>query len=547
MGTGSRYPRQAVNPRRAPRNARRRKASHIGAITVAAALGASATTQVEAVDRIWTAGGQGNFSDSTKYSNGAPALTGDSVFSDGTGSIINYQASDSYTLTTLRLNNDSGATVFNQLGGTLSLTNLTFGGGGASRNPTYNLTGGTLDIATAFTWGNGSNARFNYSNSTVNYNGTGLSIGIANGANGAIVGTSGTFNANSVTGLRLGTTTNGVGSITLSGTADFNGNAMTTIYLGNNNGRGNLTLSDSASFDAANAVISVGQFGTGSGTLTMSGTSTLTASRIAIGGDNAASAVTGVVNLNGGTITTGQIKKGSSTVAASSTANVINANGGKVVVTANAGNGNFFDAAFVNLASGGLTLDTNGNATGISNAMSGVGGLTKLGSGTLTLSGPNTYTGSTKVAAGAVALGASDVLADASTLLLEGGTLVTGGASELVGLLDLASSTASILQFGDADATAHALTFSGIGAGAGTLTVTNWTNAVDQLLFTSLADAESIAARTSFQDPNGSSGVVGAMVVTNGSNFEVVAVPEPASLALLALGGLCVFGRRSRD
>ena len=51
---------------------------------------------------------------------------------------------------------------------------------------------------------------------------------------------------------------------------------------------------------------------------------------------------------------------------------------------------------------GGATFDTNGNSVTLASALLGTGGLTKIGPGTLTLSGASTYTGPTMVDAGAL-------------------------------------------------------------------------------------------------------------------------------------------------
>ena len=70
-----------------------------------------------------------------------------------------------------------------------------------------------------------------------------------------------------------------------------------------------------------------------------------------------------------------------------------------------------------------------------SGVISGAGGLTQFGAGTLTLSGANTYTGDTRVDAGTLRLGASDVIADASRLIVSSGaTLDLQGFSETVEL-----------------------------------------------------------------------------------------------------------------
>jgi autotransporter-associated beta strand protein len=353
-----------------------------------------------AASNSWVVGGNGNYNDPTKWTGGVnvPNGAGDVATSDGAGSIIALNTGDTVVLSALNLNLASGATTFNQSGGILTLGALGFGGGGASRNPTYNLSGGTLDM-TNFTWGNGSAATFNVSAGTATLGGTTLSIGVANGSRGTIAMTGGIFNANNVTQLNLGNTNGG-------------------------NGRGTIALSGDAQFNANAATVVVGQFGSATnggannslGTLTISGTATLNAANVVIGGNNAGSWVNGVVNLNGGTIATGSIRRGSTLLASSSTQIVINANGGTIKATTHANNSNFLQGAFVNLDTGGLKFNTNGNAVGISNAMSGTGGFTKQGAGTLTLSGVNTYTGATTVEAGELHLAAGAEIAGATTV-----------------------------------------------------------------------------------------------------------------------------------
>lgn len=430
------------------------RASRRSLLVTAAALVVAGTSF--GASNSWVAGGNGNFSDPLLWTGGVnvPSAAADNASSDGASSVINYLSTDNYTLAALQLNVTSGATVFNQSGGSLTLTTLAFGGGGGSRNPTYNLSGGTLGMGT-FTWGNGSNARFNVTGGTANYSGANLTIGVAGGANGAITVSSGTFNHTGTGQIQLGTANNGVGgilmtggtfntnstafrigaqasgtgNITLSGTSIFNANGAGAgnIYLGNNGGSATLSVSDTAQFNASQYVLSVGQFGNtagNKGTLNMAGSATLSANRIVLGGDNAASAVIGIANLNGGTISTGSITKGSSTVAASLTANVINANGGTVKAIAHANNANFFQGAYINLQAGGLKFHTDGNSVGISNAMSGDGGLTKQGSGKLTLSGVNTYTGATAVDEGELHLAAGAEIA--GTLAIEAAATLSG-------------------------------------------------------------------------------------------------------------------------
>ena len=75
------------------------------------------------------------------------------------------------------------------------------------------------------------------------------------------------------------------------------------------------------------------------------------------------------------------------------------------------------------LNAGGGVIDTNGFTTSLSTVVSGAGGLTKVGSGTLTLGNANTYTGVTLVNGGVLALG--------NNAALGGSTLDTSGTGAL--------------------------------------------------------------------------------------------------------------------
>ncbi len=118
-----------------------------------------------------------------------------------------------------------------------------------------------------------------------------------------------------------------------------------------------------------------------------------------------------------------------------------------------------------------LIVGNNGASTVYSGTLSGNGSLTKLGAGTLILSGTNTYTGDTRVVSGTLQLGGPNRIADTSNLVLAGGKFATGGLNETLNTLMVAANSSidlggspSVLHFADS----HTLGWSG------TLTVLNW-------------------------------------------------------------------------
>ena len=79
----------------------------------------------------------------------------------------------------------------------------------------------------------------------------------------------------------------------------------------------------------------------------------------------------------------------------------------------------------VNNAGYALTVNTSGSST-ISGPISGAGSLTKTGTGTLTLSGSNSYSGATTISNGAINVSAANALPPTSSVTIGSGTLGIG-------------------------------------------------------------------------------------------------------------------------
>jgi T5SS/PEP-CTERM-associated repeat protein/autotransporter-associated beta strand protein len=251
----------------------------------------------------------------------------------------------------------------------------------------------------------------------------------------------------------LGVLSGGIGIATVSG----NGSQWTTTDSlavgGNGNGTLNVqsggkvnsrvgyigigvaTVSGNGSQWSSGQVLFIGASGnvndfgeSGNGTLTVDAGGRVTADLVIMA--NRVS-MTGTVNLNGtsgsrGVLETGYVSKGSGV-------GHINFSGG--ILRATTDQANFlpgFSAGDVQIQSGGAFIDTQSFNVGIATAMQGSGGLTKQGTGTLTLTGASTYTGATTVEAGTVALGVGGSIANSSRINVQtGATLLSIAALNL--------------------------------------------------------------------------------------------------------------------
>jgi fibronectin-binding autotransporter adhesin len=322
----------------------------------------------------------------------------------------------------------------------------------------------------------------------------------------------------------------GTGTLTVASGASLT-ITTTNLAIGRNLGKGTVNI-DGGSITLSGATGSInlgptnGTSSGGTGVLNLN-SGTITASRI-----NVAQG-TGTLNLNGGIAIVGSISKGTGNATA-------NFNGTTIVAAASSGD---FFAGYsgdrLNIQAGGQRFDTGGNSVIITQGMTGVGGLTKLGDGILTLNGANSYAGATTVEAGVLQLGTNDAIADVSNLTLSGGTFALDGFGDTVGTLKL--TTSSTLDFG-AFAGANSLVFgdsSGI-AWSGSLSLANFEVSSDTLSFSSPLGLTSAQLRAislpGFEATRlDASGVV-----------QFTVVPEPAMMLLLA-GGCALLALRRRS
>ena len=211
-------------------------------------------------------------------------------------------------------------------------------------------------------------------------------------------------------------------------------NAVTVAggAIGNTAGAGTLTgattlaSSSYVDSDGGTGLLVAGAMGGGGGITAKAGTVTLSGTN-AYGGATAVSV--GELKLQNGAA----VPDGSAlTLANGSTLTLLNSE------TVGSLSGSGATTAQVNLGANTLTAGGNGGSTAFDGTINGNNGqLTKIGGGTLTLSGANTYTGATAVLGGTLALAASHVMANDSAVTVNAGTLDIGAHNDTVASVSL--------------------------------------------------------------------------------------------------------------
>ena len=146
--------------------------------------------------------------------------------------------------------------------------------------------------------------------------------------------------------------------------------------------------------------------------------------------------------------------------------------------------------------------------------ISGSGSLTKNAAGVLTLSGSNTYTGGTTVNAGTLALGAANRLADSGAVTVNAGSFDLGGFSDTVGAVTLAGGSIANGTLTGSSYDVRSGNVSAQLAGSGVLTKTG-AGTVTLSGANTYTGGTTIAAGTLQVGNGGTSGSLGSGAVTN--------------------------------
>jgi len=421
------------------------------------------------------------------------AVLNSSAIIASSGSVGNASAfltNSSATTKTFTVNQATTGTFYGIITGNLAFTkggagNLTLAPtlvttASTSTTGTSTFSGDTFVSAGTLTLGN-ANALFG---STFDTASTGtLSLGTLSAATFGALKSSGTF-----------TLTNSGSAFTLS----VGGNNVSSSFAGRLTGLGGLTK-------------------VGSGTLTLTG---------------ATSDYAGATTLGGGALALGS----ANALPASGT---ITFSGGALQYTAS--NTTDYTARIASSGSA-VAIDTNGQAVTFTGGIgsSNTGGLTKLGSGTLTLSGSSGYSGATTLAGGVLALGNANSLPASGNVRFTGGTLQYSASNTS----DLASRIASSTTAISIDTNGQSVTWAGnvantntggltkTGSGLLTLSGSNTFTGVVSVTSGTLA----IAGANAF--PTGVTGVSlnGAVLQATGS-VSPSSVPSGATITLGSTGG----------
>jgi filamentous hemagglutinin family protein len=527
-----------------------------------------------------TLSGANTYTGTTTVGDGTLALGASNVLADGSALVVNGGtfaigansdtvasvslqggsiAGSTGVLTSLATVDAQNGSIGARLGGSAGLTKTTLGtvtlSGANSYTGTTTVGAGTLALGASNVLANGSplvvtGGVFDIGANSDTVASVSLQVGSITGGTGVLTSTATVDAQNGSIGARLGgsagLTKTTAGSVTLSGANSYAGTTNVgagTLTLGASNvladgsplvvNGGTLAIGSNSDTVASVQLLGGGITG-GTGVLTSTATFDVQSGSIdAILGGSAGLAKTGVgtVTLSGAnsytgttSVSQGTLALGASNVLADGSALLVN--GGTFAIGANSDT-----VASVQLTGGSITgssgvltstANVDAQSGSISAILGGSAGLAKTGLGTVTLSGANSYTGTTSVGQGTLVLGASNVLADGSALLVNGGTLAIGANSDTVNAVSLLGGSITGSTGVLTSTTAFDMQSGSVGAilggsaglaktGAGTVTL----NAVNTYTGTTTVGAGTLAL-------GGSNRLAGAgLLAVSGGSFDL--------------------------
>ena len=276
-------------------------------------------------------------------------------------------------------------------------------------------------------------------------------------------------------------------------------------FLGSSNlnlGSGTVGLNNNPTVTVAANTLTVGGVVSGTGGLTLAGGGTLVLSKTANTYSGGTTIDGGVLNITAGlslgatsgTLTfanNGTLQAGAATVALSSSRNVV-----------------------IN-SSATATLDTQANAMSIAGPISGPGNLTKIGAGTLTLTGSNTY-GGTTINNGTLNINGDAALgSSAGSLTFSGNSTLQAGTSN-ISLNSARITTINAGMTATVDTQSYNMAIAGVVTGSGGLTKVG-------------AGALTLGGNNSYYGPTTISN--GSLILTGAANNSAVTVATSAGFS----------------
>ena len=501
-------------------------------------------TGVGASTRTWNGGGaDNNWTTAANWVGGQPPLPGDAlVFAGATRPAPNNDFAASTSFAGITFN--SGAAAFTVGGNAIGLT-------GGLTNSSANLQ--TVGLAMAVTGTSACNAASGDITISGVVSGTG---GLSKSGSGTVILSSASCSYSGGTAISAGTlqTKNFTGSYSLSGgalTADFSNFLVTNP----------ITLTGNAAF----GVTTGNQINIVGGSVS-AGTNTLTKTGPGILYLNLQAVTVGAITVAQGCLGSDQNNIASNHALGGSGVTIAIANGAQFLTfenttvpnpfVLNGGNGVDGNGTLWNQGGGSSTftgaitmnadssIGTSGGNLTVSGVIAGTAALTKLGANTLTLSGANTWVGTTTVSAGTLKDGAAGVIPDGSALTVaSGATWSLNNLDETIGSLAGAGSVSlgsgTLTLGGDNTSTTFTGTTSGSGLitknGTGTYTIT--TNGTNTSKWTINAGLVAPTNSSNFGTAPGS--YTADYITLNGGGivFNTTINPNPTRGITLAAGG----------